>query len=59
MVTGFFSTQAEGYDIAEANNQYQAGKVIYDGDPKLSTDQLIEIYGEELRQLEQEQLVHV
>ena len=30
MVTGFFSNQAAGYDIAEANNQYQAGKVIYD-----------------------------
>ena len=30
MVTSFFSAQAEGYDITEANNRYQAGKVIYD-----------------------------
>lgn len=30
MVTGFFTAQAEGYDIAEANNRYQAGKVMYD-----------------------------
>jgi predicted TPR repeat methyltransferase len=30
MVTGFFAAQAEGYDITEANNRYQAGKVIYD-----------------------------
>lgn len=28
------------------------GKVIYDGDPQLSIDKLIEIYGEELRQIE-------
>lgn len=28
------------------------GKIIYDGDPKLSIDKLIEIYGEELRQIE-------
>jgi phosphonate transport system ATP-binding protein len=28
------------------------GKIIYDGDPQLSTDRLIEIYGEELRQIE-------
>jgi phosphonate transport system ATP-binding protein len=28
------------------------GKIIYDGDPQLSTDKLIEIYGEELRQIE-------
>ena len=28
------------------------GKVIYDGDPQLSVDKLIEIYGEELRQIE-------
>jgi phosphonate transport system ATP-binding protein len=30
----------------------KAGKIIYDGDPKLSDDLLIEIYGEELRHLE-------
>ena len=30
MVTGFFSAQAEGYDITEANNRYQAGKAIHD-----------------------------
>lgn len=36
------------------------GRIIYDGDPKLSTDQLIEIYGEELRQIEvQEGQIHV
>lgn len=29
------------------------GKIIYDGDPKLTNDQLVEIYGEELHQLEQ------
>lgn len=28
------------------------GKVIYDGDPQISIDKLIEIYGEELRQIE-------
>ena len=28
------------------------GKIIYDGDPQLSADKLIEIYGEELRQIE-------
>jgi phosphonate transport system ATP-binding protein len=28
------------------------GKIIYDGNPQLSTDKLIEIYGEELRQIE-------
>lgn len=28
------------------------GKVLYDGDPKLTNDQLVEIYGEELQQLE-------
>lgn len=28
------------------------GKIIYDGEPQLSTDRLIEIYGEELRQIE-------
>src|SRR5580658_3094816 len=28
------------------------GRVIYDGDPRLSTDQLVDIYGEELRQIE-------
>jgi phosphonate transport system ATP-binding protein len=28
------------------------GRIIYDGDPKLSQDQLIDIYGEELRQIE-------
>jgi phosphonate transport system ATP-binding protein len=27
------------------------GRIIYDGDPKLSQDQLIDIYGEELRQI--------
>lgn len=36
------------------------GRIIYDGDPKLSTEQLIEIYGEELRQIEnQEGQIHV
>jgi phosphonate transport system ATP-binding protein len=30
----------------------KAGKIIYDGDPKLSDELLIEIYGEELRHLE-------
>jgi phosphonate transport system ATP-binding protein len=30
----------------------KTGKIIYDGDPKLSNDLLIEIYGEELSQLE-------
>lgn len=30
MVTGFFGAMAQGYDIAEATSQYQAGKVIYD-----------------------------
>ena len=29
------------------------GKVIYDGDPGLTNDQLVEIYGEELSQIEQ------
>jgi phosphonate transport system ATP-binding protein len=29
------------------------GKIIYDGDPKLTNDNLVEIYGEELSQLEQ------
>ena len=28
------------------------GKIVYDGDPQLSQDKLIEIYGEELRQIE-------
>jgi phosphonate transport system ATP-binding protein len=28
------------------------GKIIYDGDPKLSSNQLIEIYGEELQEIE-------
>src|ERR1700749_4725263 len=28
------------------------GRIIYDGDPKLTTHQLVEIYGEELRQIE-------
>jgi phosphonate transport system ATP-binding protein len=28
------------------------GRIIYDGDPQLSIDKLIEIYGEELRQIE-------
>lgn len=31
------------------------GRVIYDGDPKLSMEQLIDIYGEELRQLENQE----
>lgn len=30
LVTGFFSSLAEGYDIAEARQQYQAGKVIHE-----------------------------
>ena len=29
------------------------GKIIYDGDPRLSNDTLVEIYGEELSQIEQ------
>jgi len=29
------------------------GRIIYDGDPRLSNELLIEIYGEELRQIEQ------
>jgi len=29
------------------------GRIIYDGDPRLSNELLIEIYGEELRQMEQ------
>jgi phosphonate transport system ATP-binding protein len=28
------------------------GRIIYDGDPKLTTHQLVDIYGEELRQIE-------
>ena len=28
------------------------GRIIYDGDPRLTTHQLVEIYGEELRQIE-------
>ena len=28
------------------------GRIIYDGDPQLTTHQLVEIYGEELRQIE-------
>lgn len=28
------------------------GRIIYDGDPRLTTHQLVDIYGEELRQLE-------
>lgn len=28
------------------------GKIMYDGDPKLSNDQLVDIYGEELQQME-------
>jgi phosphonate transport system ATP-binding protein len=31
------------------------GKVIYDGDPKLSNDMLVEIYGEELNQIEHQE----
>ena len=39
MVTSFFSAQADGYDIAEANNRYQAGKVIHDlVKPQLKTE---------------------
>lgn len=30
MVVGFFSSIAEGYDLTEANNKYQAGKVVHD-----------------------------
>ena len=30
MVTGFFSAMADGYDITEANNRYQAGKVMHE-----------------------------
>jgi phosphonate transport system ATP-binding protein len=33
------------------------GKVIYDGDPKLSNKRLVEIYGDELYQLEQHEYV--
>lgn len=29
MVTGFFGNIAEGYDVTEAGNKYQAGKVIH------------------------------
>lgn len=29
-VTGFFTSSAEGYDVAEAANKYQAGKVMHD-----------------------------
>jgi phosphonate transport system ATP-binding protein len=28
------------------------GGIIYDGDPRLTTHQLVDIYGEELRQIE-------
>jgi len=28
------------------------GRIIYDGDPRLTTDQLVDIYGEELQQIE-------
>ncbi len=39
MVTGFFSAQANGYDITEANNRYQAGKVIQDlVKPRMATE---------------------
>lgn len=30
MVSGFFSSVVQTYDISEANSKYQAGKVIYD-----------------------------
>ncbi len=30
MVTGFFTAMADGYDIAEANNRYQAGRVMHE-----------------------------
>lgn len=30
LVTGFFTSVAEGYDIEEAKSKYNAGKVIYD-----------------------------
>lgn len=33
------------------------GRVVYDGDPHLSTQQLVDIYGEELRQIEQTPLL--
>src|SRR6201996_7902888 len=33
------------------------GKIIYDGDPKLTNKKLVEIYGEELNQIEQHETV--
>ena len=30
MVTGFFTNNAQGYDLLEAGNKYQAGKVMHD-----------------------------
>jgi len=35
----------------------KGGKVIYDGDPVLSNDQLIEIYGEELKVMENQKYI--
>jgi phosphonate transport system ATP-binding protein len=35
------------------------GKVVYDGDPKLTNKQLVDIYGEELEQIEQHEHVAV
>ena len=34
------------------------GRIVYDGQPVLSQDQLIEIYGEELRQIENQTYEH-
>ena len=33
------------------------GKVIYDGDPKLSNQQLVEIYGRELQQIQEDFII--
>jgi phosphonate transport system ATP-binding protein len=35
------------------------GKVVYDGDPKLTNKQLVDIYGDELEQIEQQEYVAV
>ena len=35
------------------------GRVVYDGDPKLSQERLIEIYGEELRQIENQEALPI
>ena len=67
LIPGFLAAQTN-YDVliqngkiidGTGNSWYYAdlaikdGKIIYDGDPKLSNDNLVEIYGEELSQLEQ------